>query len=105
MKILYAGQLFHGSTAAHRAEALLSLGHEVDAVDTTIPPMWGFRRLAFRVLFRLGRPMDAGHVNEKLLALSGEKTYDVLWIDKGRSITPGTLLEIQRRSPSCLLIF
>jgi hypothetical protein len=91
-----------------RLEALERLGHTVEGVDTT----WrftGIRGLALRVLRKTGWAPDPAGANSALLKAVVRRKPDLVWIDKGLSISPQTLKEIRAQnvtlihySPDCM---
>jgi spore maturation protein CgeB len=86
-----------------RAEALRTLGHDVGLVRAEVPRgFWRF--LFYRVGNRIGRPPDVLGANRRIVAAFFERLYDILWIDKGRTIRPETLDEIRMMSPSTVLL-
>jgi spore maturation protein CgeB len=93
VKILYVGQLAPGSTCAMRLAALRSLGLSVTGLDWN--PQNGkpglIARTGRRLVWRLGWPMDLEGVNSALRTSVSELQPDLVWIDKGLSITADTL--------------
>lgn len=105
LKILFVGHLWYGSTGLQRLEALSRLGHRVTPLDTTEPgSVHPFTRFTNRVFNRLGYPLDLSACNQRLVDAIHLETFDMVWIDKGMTIKPATLLSIKRLSPATLII-
>jgi len=101
LRILYVGMA--GGVCGMRAEALRSLGHEVVTVAAEVPRgYWRFQ--LYRVGNRLGRPPDVLGANRAILRAAGQRSFDLLWVDKGRSIRPATLRRVRRSHPGALLV-
>jgi hypothetical protein len=108
LKILYVGQLFRGSTALHRCNALQSLGHEVQAIDSSLSTENGiYKNNLFRIThhlkIRTDRWIDWRKVNKQLLQALNIK-WDVLWIDKGLQTCPKVLRQFKRKQPNCKIV-
>lgn len=103
MRILYVGELWPGGTAGHRADALVDLGHTVDRIDST-SPLGGLLGIATRGLRKVGHWIDVTGVNKTLLEMLRSETYNVIWIDKGLTISPRTLDTARRLQPSAKLV-
>src|SRR5207253_8276494 len=105
MRILYSGEIQHGSTTEMRLRALVGLGHEVIGVTTaTLPPPQGLRRFAARVMHKLRRPIDLAGANAKLRSEAENGRFDVFWIDKGLTIRPDTIDFVKTRQPGIVVI-
>lgn len=104
MRILLAGALWYGSTALHRKVALQELGHDVVGVDTTPPNRQWEHWLSIRILRRLGYPLDLAGANRQVLSHIERNPFDILWVDKGLTISPKTLLAVKSRYPDCWLV-
>jgi len=102
VKILYVAPVNFGGTALQRMEALRRLGHEVDAVDTNALDPRAEATLRYRVLNRVGSPPDLAGANAAVRKRARDRPYDVLWVDKGRIVTPATLREVRRVLPRAL---
>ncbi|HET9299276.1 MAG TPA: glycosyltransferase [Candidatus Polarisedimenticolaceae bacterium] len=92
LEVLYVGA--GGGTSRQRAEALRSLGHRVTHVPTEPP-----RALLDRVRARLGRPPDRHGLNAAVRAAIARGGLDLLWVDKGLTLLPETLADLERVSP------
>ena len=104
MRILFAGALWYGSTALHRKVALQELGHDVVGVDTTPPNRRWERWLPIRILRRLGYPLDLAGANRQVLSHIERNPFDILWVDKGLTIAPQTLVAVKNQYPACRLV-
>jgi spore maturation protein CgeB len=103
---LYVGQLFPGSTALHRCNALRSLGHDVHVIDSSLSfgmPGNTFVRIIHGLQFRSNPWMDWRGVHKCLFKALKAK-WDILWIDKGLHIQPNALRRFKREQPNCKLI-
>jgi hypothetical protein len=88
-RILYVGQVFKGSTALARANALRACGHAVTTVEG-FPSESGLRRVLARGRRRWG--LGPAHpVNREILRLLQGQVPDVLWLDKALNVAPTTL--------------
>ncbi len=106
LRILFVGPLVHGSTASQRLEALRALGHVVAPVTTRKggPYTGEDPPLLQRVEQKLVGPSDQAGANEAILASVRETSFDLVWIEKGLTITPATLGTIRATQPSCLIV-
>ena len=105
LSILFVGPLVPGGTAAQRLEAFKSLGHATTPVTTRLGgPYTGENPpLLRRVRTRLLGPADLAGANEQILARVRETSFDIVWVEKGLSITPATLRGIHEAQPACRL--
>ena len=107
MRILYVGPLWYGGTCLQRMEAMKHLGHEVIPLDTEPENV---RKKESRFLYRMTRkifgPLDLAGVNQQIISLinSKEKSFDIVWLDKGVIIKPEALIKIKEISPHTLLV-
>jgi hypothetical protein len=103
--MLYVGNLSHGQTSRQRWQAFEQLGCEVTAVDTArprnLPPV---RDLWERIRRKLRGPRDWTAANRRILECVARSPFDVLWIDKGLTITAETLREVKARQPACRIL-
>ncbi len=81
-KILYLGDLSHGSTSLQRAEALRRLGHHIVALSSEefYPPQG---RIHGKVNFLTGHAFQQAAIVNRLERMIGEGKYDVGWVDAG----------------------
>ena len=105
LEILYVGPLNPGSTCRQRLAALVQLGHRVTGVDQ-LPGDLAARQTSFawRLRRRLLGDRDESALNARLLALPATPAPDVLWVDKGLTVEPDTLVALRRRWPHILMI-
>ena len=104
MRILFAGPLWTGSTSVYRVDALRELGHEVVTVDTMPPDPRREHALFARVLNRLGFPPDLAGANARLRRVAAAGGFDVVWVEKGRTLRPSTLRAVRRANPGAPLV-
>ncbi len=106
LRILFVGPLVHGSTASQRLEALRALGHAVTAVTTRKggPYTGEDPPLIQRVEQKLVGPSDHAGANDAVLARVREMAFDLIWIEKGLTITPATLRAVRAAQASCLVV-
>jgi spore maturation protein CgeB len=107
MKILSVGN-FNGltSTCAHRHKALMKLADKVDVVNTQKKPISLWYRIAYH-LFLYGLPVklpDNSNANKEIRQLVSQNEYDIVWIDKGLTISKDTLLYIKEVSPKTKIV-
>ncbi len=103
--VLFVGPLYKGSTTRQRMEGLLQLGHRVTPVDQTPGDMIQRRfTLQWKVRRRLFGDWDESRLNERLLALPAELAPDVVWVEKGLTVEPATLLALRARWPKAVLL-
>ena len=110
MKILSVGSMSGlSNTCLHRHWALEKLADEIDVVNTREKPFSFWYRIAHK-LFLQGFPIrlpDNSKANQKIKALiekSNDFPYEVLWIDKGITINPETLIYIKQFSPQTKIV-
>jgi hypothetical protein len=104
LTIVYVGPLSEGGTCRMRMEALTDLGHIVLPINSEMkcPTYW--QRLVRRSLRNLGVAWDAVGANQAILKVFAERSADVLWIDKGLTISRDILITLQRRVPKPCVI-
>jgi spore maturation protein CgeB len=101
--LLYIGEIWPGSTSAMRAEALAAIGFQVTTVPSNRPPRQAsVTALTQRIQYRLRMPPDPSRINA--YARNQARCFDVLWIDKGNVIRPGTLSAARRANPRLKII-
>ncbi len=94
--------------------ALQDLGHEVFGINTSLVKSnfwWLVVRFVSRTSYRLFRMglgpfplLDLSSVNEAILSAIQRTEWDVLWIDKGLTVRPGTLKRVKERQPGCRIV-
>lgn len=107
MRILSIGNLKGiSNTCLHRHQALVKLGHHVDAISTNEKKLSLIWRIKFH-LFLWGFPIrvpENNSENQKIRDMILKKQYDVIWIDKGLTINPETLIFIKKHSEKTKIV-
>src|SRR5262245_41436267 len=95
MKILYLGEDVENSSCLHRARALRRLGHEVVHLN----PDWALTsgRWAVAWNFRTGYRFCRRRVARFILRSASASTYDIVWVDGGRAVSPDLLRTLRWR--------
>jgi hypothetical protein len=105
LRVLYVGNLDRGQTSRQRFHAFEDLRCEVTGVHatlrTSLPPG---RQFFERVRRRLRGPRDWTGANAKILEWMARVPFDVLWIDKGLTITAETLRAVKARQAGCKIL-
>ncbi len=100
--ILYVGP--KSGTCGQRARTLVELGRNVTHIESAIAR----RASGLYVLYWLGHhvsyPPDMFAANSNIKRELRRRAFDVVWIDKGRSIRPGTLRWVRRHHPQTPLV-
>jgi spore maturation protein CgeB len=104
LRMLYVGNLGLGQTSQQRLQALEHLGCEVTGVHTAQPNLPRVRHLVERVRRRLRGPRDWTGANRQIREWAARAPFDVLWIDKGLTITAETLRSVKARQPDCQIL-
>jgi hypothetical protein len=104
MRILFAGQLWKGSTGRYRSEAFRQLGCDVVEVDLSPPDRSVEWRFTHRALNRLGYPPDLSGANRRLRELAHAEPVQILWIEKGRTVRPSTLRAFRAAQPGAKVV-
>jgi len=106
MKILYVGPLVDGYTTIQRMEALKELGHSLISVNSA--PTWLMKHLGpplyYRVLNKIIGPPDFARANRQIIHLVRQDKFDILWVDKGLEIKPGTLRKAKELCPKMTIV-
>jgi len=90
-------------TCLQRAEALKELGYSVTHIDAGTPQgVWSYH--AYSATTKLLGPRDFHRANRRILRRASEGSVDLLWIDKGLTIRPNTLLRLRSLSPRSILV-
>jgi hypothetical protein len=111
-RVLYVGPLAPASTSVQRQHAFEDLGYQVTAIDAPYPWAPGVtaatlgpvRALWERVRCRLRGPRDWSDANRQIIEWMHRVEFDVLWIDKGLTITAATLRAVKSRQPGCRVL-
>lgn len=102
-QILFVGDFNDYAKGASRARAMEQLGASVIGLPHTPPgnPRTGTPpiTLYFRLLWKLGIHQDTEKVNAKIPPIVSIQKPDLVWIEKGNMVRPGTLRAIRARSP------
>lgn len=100
--LLYVGDNGAGTTSRDRADALEQIG----ATVRRLPPA-ALTGMAARVDWQLRARLQIGPViartNAELINAARDRSYDILWIDKGWMIRPSTLKRIRERFGAVVL--
>lgn len=110
MKILSIGSLSRlSNTCLHRHWALEKIADQIDKVNSREKLISIRYRIAFR-LFQYGLPIrlpDDSKANQQIVNFvtnSIANPYNIVWIDKGLTINPETLLYIKKFSPKTKIV-
>jgi spore maturation protein CgeB len=101
LRVLYVGE--NEGTCLQRARALEELGHRVHLVDSG-PPRSLLLGQIYRIGQHLSRPPDLLGAHRRLREALDRERFDVLWVDKGRSLKPSLLAEARERAPHMRLV-
>lgn len=103
MKILFIGDLWKGSTALQRLNAMKEL-HHCDQIDSTpeINSIWD--KYLQMIVIKLRWYLDLAGLNDRILYQVSNNKYDIVWIEKGMRVYPGTLKKIKQLLPACKII-
>lgn len=109
MRVLYIGPLFPGSTALHRMQALEQLGCRVVAIDSRWPGSnYGDSSPLGRIYRKLLRSTDAimdwRGIRRSLRRHQNNGTWNVLWVDKGKDLSPELLSRFKQSQPECRFV-
>ena len=96
MKALYVGILTEGTTSRMRADTLrdLHVGHW-ELIDTD-EPMRCARRVWRTAAFRFQAGPVVSRINDTILARVQGRKYDLVWVDKGIYLRPGTVHALRK---------
>ena len=101
LSILYVG--VPDRTCLQRAEALRGLGHQVQHVIAG-PPRNRPKFQLYRITNKLRRPADLHGANRKIISSLQRGRFDLLWIDKGLTISASSLRQVKDRHPGVQII-
>jgi spore maturation protein CgeB len=90
INLLYVGDLWLGSTALQRLEALNTLNYHIVEIDST-QVLNKIQQLLFRISFKLKWPIDFIGLNKKIINTLNQQDIKMIWVDKGLVIKPATL--------------
>lgn len=105
LQVLYVCNEDQGTTC-QRLMALKDLKVETDVVYTFLlnEKISFFTRLKRALVFRLGYFPERNNENKAINKAISEKQYDILFIEKGLSIEPSTLLKVKKKQPSIRIV-
>ncbi len=101
LSILYVGE--KAGTCQQRGRALEDLGHRITFIECGPPRSWLLRQL-YRVGHHLSRPPDLVGSHRALQETLDRESFDVLWVDKGRSLRPDVLRAVRERAPKMRML-
>lgn len=90
LRILYAGALYEGGTCLQRLKVLQELGHQVVPFDFD-SHLAGAPRVVDSIRFRLSWGPGVERLNREFTRLGLEVRPDLVWVDKGLFVRPGSL--------------
>lgn len=104
MRVICVGPLWYGTTTLQRMQAMQDLGHEILPVDTEPQYVQDKQRQFFRrVVRKLFGPSDLAGVNHAIIHLVRNYAVDVLWIEKGLTISEKTLKTVRTLNPKTII--
>jgi len=101
--LLYIGEMDRGGTSRDRAEALRSLGATVAAVSPSFHSGWR-ARADWLLRSRLQISPSISRLNADIVDAFKDRTFDILWIDKGWMVQPRTIKAV-REKVSAIVLF
>lgn len=101
----YVGDLAPGATSLQRYETLRSLGCELAPVPLYKAPLAWSRASVFGALSFVGWKSDRMGANRALRRLASSERLDLVWIDKGLTIRPDTLLWVRHLQPNAKIVW
>jgi hypothetical protein len=107
MNILFIGDLNESARSCQRYRTLQRMGHAVTGITVfPISSAQGSELGTFidRVSSKLGIPFDRAGTNRAVRRVIAGTVFDLVWIEKGNSIRPGTLRFVKRMLPNAPLI-
>ncbi|MEK7635644.1 MAG: glycosyltransferase [Patescibacteria group bacterium] len=105
-KILFVGDLNEYGRCLQRYKTLIDLGHILEGIST-VPVPWRpitDSGLIEKITWKFKMPIDIAGANGKIKEVLKKIKYDVVWIEKGNTIRPGTLRFIKKNQPQAKLI-
>lgn len=103
-RILYVGDLWYGSTALWRLQALQKMNLDVTAIDSTVPAK-GWKNFVYRFFYKLKIGLDFNSLSSQISQRFVQKGYDALWVDKGLTLSSSLLKSLKKKYPETKLIF
>lgn len=94
------------ATTSQRRQAFIKLGLNNDTVFTFLlskkQPL--YKIIRNKIIFKLGYYPEYNNENKEILNRVKNKKYDIIFIEKGVSINPSTLIKIKHLLPLCKII-
>jgi len=108
LSILFIGDLNDYSKGYSRLCAAQDLGVRIEAMSS-IPVQTGDTGYAeisnfFKLAWKLGFHLDTEKMNRRIVEKAAELEPDVIWIEKGNMIRPGTLRKLRSVCPNAQLV-
>ena len=106
-RILFIGDLNKYGRGYQRCRTLRDMGHDVVAYSHTYVSAPGEIQpptMLYRVFWKLRLPIDDMNVNAALLTEILKSRFDLIWIEKGNIIRPGTLAAIKAMASDSALV-
>jgi hypothetical protein len=100
--VLYVGELGPGLTSQDRADALASLGAQVDTIGPD-PTDGLLGKIDWLMSSRLQISPSIRRLNAAIADKVNGRKYDILWLDKGWRIQPSTLRALRPQVSSIVL--
>lgn len=98
-EILYVGENSYGGTSLQRLNALKRLGHSVVSIDSSKTfHKNSFKGIYSRILQKLSYGVDLVSTNNEIFKEISSQRYDILWIDKGLSISPNLIDHVKKNN-------
>ncbi len=105
-KILFVGDLNEYGRTFQRYKTLEDLGYALEGIST-VPIPWRptiDSNLIVKITWKLRIPADITGANKKIKEAVRSKKFDIVWIEKGTIVRPGTLKFIKKNTPETKLI-
>lgn len=106
-KILFIGDMNSYGRSYLRMKKLDQMGYIVTALTHTPVShnhLIASPSLLYKITWKLGRPVDETKVNQFIIRLVQFNEYDIIWIEKGNTIFPATLIKIRNYFPNTKII-
>jgi spore maturation protein CgeB len=100
--VLYVGDLGPGLTSQDRADALVGLGAQLDAVGPD-PRQGGLGRIDWLLSSRVQISPSIRRLNAAIAERFVRSSYDILWLDKGWMVRPDTLKNVRSKVKAIVL--
>lgn len=100
-KILFIGDLNEYGRTFQRYTTLKNLDYDIEGIST-VPVPWRpiiDSNLLEKITWKLRLPIDITGANKKIKEILKKKEFNIIWIEKGNTIRPGTLRFIKKNSP------